>query len=65
MSKLKNKVAVITGTSKGIGAAIATAYGEEGAGNVLGPNQLLVFEVTLEKVIKAGKPAAPAAKPGK
>ena len=31
MSKLKNKVAVITGASKGIGAAIATYYAAEGA----------------------------------
>jgi 3-oxoacyl-[acyl-carrier protein] reductase len=31
MSKLKNKVAVITGASKGIGAAIATYFAQEGA----------------------------------
>lgn len=31
MSKLQNKVAVVTGASKGIGAAIATYYGAEGA----------------------------------
>ncbi|MBC7936508.1 MAG: glucose 1-dehydrogenase [Rhizobacter sp.] len=35
MSKLKNKVAIITGASKGIGAAIAKAYGLEGASVVV------------------------------
>lgn len=35
MSKLKGKVAVVTGASKGIGAAIAKAYGAEGASVVV------------------------------
>jgi 3-oxoacyl-[acyl-carrier protein] reductase len=35
MSKLKNKVAIITGASKGIGAGIAKAYGIEGASVVV------------------------------
>lgn len=35
MSKLKNKVAIITGASKGIGAGIAKAYGAEGASVVV------------------------------
>jgi len=35
MSKLKNKVAIVTGASKGIGAGIAKAYGIEGASVVV------------------------------
>jgi 3-oxoacyl-[acyl-carrier protein] reductase len=35
MSKLKNKVAIVTGASKGIGAGIARAYGKEGASVVV------------------------------
>ncbi|MFT3935154.1 MAG: glucose 1-dehydrogenase [Chitinophagaceae bacterium] len=35
MSKLKNKVAIVTGASKGIGASIAKAYGNEGASVVV------------------------------
>jgi 3-oxoacyl-[acyl-carrier protein] reductase len=35
MSKLKGKVAVVTGASKGIGAAIAKAFGAEGASVVV------------------------------
>jgi 3-oxoacyl-[acyl-carrier protein] reductase len=35
MSKLKNKVAIVTGASKGIGAGIAKAYGNEGASVVV------------------------------
>jgi 3-oxoacyl-[acyl-carrier protein] reductase len=35
MSKLKDKVAVVTGASKGIGAAIAKALAAEGASVVM------------------------------
>src|SRR3569833_355413 len=35
MGKLNNKVAVVTGASKGIGAAIAKAFAEEGASVVV------------------------------
>lgn len=35
MARLKNKVAVVTGASKGIGAAIADRFGEEGASVVV------------------------------
>jgi 3-oxoacyl-[acyl-carrier protein] reductase len=35
MSKLRGKVAVVTGASKGIGAGIAKACGEEGASVVV------------------------------
>jgi len=34
--RLKDKVAVITGAARGIGAAIAVGFGKEGAGIAIG-----------------------------
>jgi len=50
--KLKNKVAIVTGASKGIGKAIAGAYAREGASVVLASRSMDLLD-TLEKQIKA------------
>ncbi len=49
MSKLKNKVAIVTGASKGIGAGIAKAYGTEGASVVVNYSS---DKTGAEKVVK-------------
>lgn len=50
MSKLKNKVAIVTGTSKGIGAGIAKAFAKEGAKVVV---NYASSKEEAEKVVKA------------
>jgi 3-oxoacyl-[acyl-carrier protein] reductase len=50
MSKLKNKVAVVTGASKGIGASIAKHFAEEGAKVVV---NYASSKEAAEKVVKA------------
>jgi len=52
--KLKNKVAVITGASKGIGKAIALAYAAEGAAVVLASRSLDLLEAAAEEIRRAG-----------
>jgi NAD(P)-dependent dehydrogenase (short-subunit alcohol dehydrogenase family) len=50
--RLKNKVAIITGASKGIGKAIAASYAKEGASVVLASRSLDLL-TAIEKEIKA------------
>ncbi|MFT3679851.1 MAG: glucose 1-dehydrogenase [Ferruginibacter sp.] len=55
MSKLKNKVAIVTGASKGIGAGIAKAYGTEGASVVVNyASDKTGAEKVVNEITKAG-----------
>ena len=55
MSKLKDKVAVVTGASKGIGAAIARAYGAAGASVVVNyASSKVGADAVVNDIVKAG-----------
>ncbi len=55
MSKLKNKVAIVTGASKGIGAGIAKAYGSEGASVVVNyATDKTGAEQVVQEIVAAG-----------
>src|ERR1700722_18521948 len=60
MSKLQGKVAVVTGASKGIGAAIAKAFAAEGASVVVNyaSSKEGADKVVAEIVAKGGKASA-------
>lgn len=55
MAKLANKVAVVTGASKGIGAAIAKAFAAEGAAVVVNyASSKAGAEAVVEQIVQAG-----------
>src|SRR5262249_29704656 len=55
MSRLQGKVAIVTGASKGIGAAIAKAYGESGASVVVNyASDRAGAERVVNEITKAG-----------
>ncbi len=58
MFQLKDRVAIITGAGRGIGAAIATAFGEVGADVVVGARTESQLLEVADTVKKAGRRAA-------
>ena len=54
MHRLKNKVAIVTGSSSGIGKAIALRFGTEGAKVVVTARRMARCEQTVEQIAKAG-----------
>lgn len=58
MSRFDNKTVVITGASRGIGAAIARRFAREGANLVVSANEDLVHEVARDLVASGGKAIA-------
>jgi len=56
--KLENKVAVVTGASKGIGKAIAERFAREGAKVVLASRSLNVLETIVREIESAGGEAS-------
>jgi len=57
--KLKNKVALISGASRGIGRSIAVAFAEEGADVILVARNLELLENVAAKVKQKGQQALP------
>ncbi len=54
MNRLKDKVAIVTGSSSGIGKAIALRFGAEGANVVVTARRMALCEQTVAKITKAG-----------
>ena len=54
MARLTGKVAIVTGSSSGIGKAIALRYGAEGATVVVAARRLPLCEQTVAQIKAAG-----------
>jgi len=52
--RLKNKVAIVTGASKGIGKAIALRFAKEGASVVLASRSMNVLETIVQEIKRSG-----------
>ncbi len=52
---LKNKIAIVTGGSKGIGKAIATAFAENGADVCLAARGVEALQKAKEEISKTGR----------
>lgn len=54
MHRLKDKVAIVTGSSSGIGKAIALRFGAEGANVVVTARRMARCEQTVAQIVEAG-----------
>lgn len=54
MSRLKDQIAIVTGSSSGIGKAIAIRFGQEGAKVVVAARRLPLCEQTVSQIRKRG-----------
>jgi 3-oxoacyl-[acyl-carrier protein] reductase len=54
MQRLKSKVAIVTGSSSGIGKAIALRFGAEGAHVVVTARRMAFCEQTVAQIVKGG-----------
>ncbi|MCE3223078.1 MAG: fabG3 [Nitrospira sp.] len=59
MDRLKNKIAIVTGSSSGIGKAIALRFGDEGATVVVTARRLSKCEETVAQIQAGGGTAFP------
>jgi 3-oxoacyl-[acyl-carrier protein] reductase len=54
MQRLKNKVAIVTGSSSGIGKAMALRFGQEGAKVIVTARRIVLCRQTAEQIVQAG-----------